>query len=116
MRKATNSTGSHRGPRAESCQVTPEPGSETTPFSEEPDFSLVLGGPLHQIFRRAHLSGDTLELLKRRVILITLWAWLPLLLVSLVDGHALGGGIKIPFLRDVEAHVRFLIALPVLII
>jgi hypothetical protein len=26
------------------------------------DFSVVLGGPLYQMVRRAHLSGDALEL------------------------------------------------------
>jgi hypothetical protein len=74
-----------------------------------------LGGPLFQLYRRTHLSGDALELLRRRILVITLFAWLPLMLLSLLDGHALGGGIKIPFLFDIEAHVRFLIALPVLI-
>ena len=33
----------------------------------------------------------------------------------MLDGHALGGGFKIDFLHDIEAHVRFLIALPVLL-
>jgi hypothetical protein len=45
-----------------------------------------------------------------------LFAWLPLLLLSVLEGHALGGTLKIPFLRDVEGNVRFLIALPALII
>jgi len=56
-----------------------------------------------------------LDLLYRRILVITLFAWLPLLLLSGFEGHALGGPIKIAFLRDIEAHVRFLIALPVLI-
>lgn len=35
---------------------------------EEPiDFSLVLGGPLYQLFRKAHLEGDHLELLYRHL-------------------------------------------------
>jgi hypothetical protein len=80
------------------------------------DFSLVLGGPLFQIYRRTHLSGKALELLRRRVTVITLFAWLPLLLLSVLEGDALGGAIKISFLHDIEANVRFLIALPVLII
>ena len=42
-------------------------------------FSLVLGGPLFQLLRRAHLSDDTLLLLRRRIIVISLLAWLPLL-------------------------------------
>jgi hypothetical protein len=89
------------------------PGGAT----EKPvDFSLVLGGPLFQLCRRAHLSGDGLEFLLRRVTVIAMFTWLPLLLLSMLSGHAFRGSLKIPFLYDVEAHVRFLIALPVLII
>jgi len=89
---------------------------KTSVNPKPPAFSLVLGGPLFQLYRRIHLSGDALELLWRRVLSITLFAWLPLLFLSVLDGHAIGGGIKIPFLYDVEAHVRFLVALPALII
>ena len=84
-------------------------------LERHPDFSLVLGGPLFQLFRRAHLSGDGLELLRRRVLIISGVAWMPLLLLSAFAGHAQGGTIAIPFLHDIEAHVRFLIALPILI-
>ena len=35
------------------------------------DFSLVLGGPVYQLFRRAHLSGPALEQLWRRLWVIT---------------------------------------------
>jgi len=91
-------------------------GMETTPTRETPDFSLVLGGPLFQIYRRTHLSGEAMELLHRRVLVISLLAWLPLMFLSVLDGHALGGAVKIPFLHDIEAHVRFLIALPALIV
>ena len=77
---------------------------------------MVLGGPLFHLYQRTHLSLDALELLRRRVLVITLFAWLPLLFLSVLDGHALGGPIKIPFLYDVEAQVRFLIALPLFIL
>ena len=85
-------------------------------LDDHPDFSLVLGGPLFQLFRRTHLSGDALELVRRRVVVIALVAWVPLLLLSVIGGHALGGTIKVPFLYDIEAHVRFLIALPILVV
>ena len=84
-------------------------------LQEVPDFSLVLGGPLFQLFRRAHLSGGVLELLDRRIIVITLIAWLPLLILSSLGGHALSGGVTLPFLHDIETQIRLLIALPVLI-
>jgi hypothetical protein len=85
-------------------------------LDERPDFSLVLGGPLFQLFRRAHLSGDGLELLRRRVLVLLGVAWVPLLLLSALTGRALGGPIGIPFLQDIEVQVRFLIALPILIV
>ena len=79
------------------------------------DFSLVLGGPLFQLLRRAHLSDDALMLLRQRIIVISLLAWLPLLVLSALEGRLLGGSVAIPFLLDVEVHVRFLVALPLLI-
>ena len=84
-------------------------------LDDRADFSLVLGGPLFQLYRRAHLSGSALELMHRRVLIIAVVAWLPLLLLSVMGKHALGGSLTIPFLNDIEAHVRFLIALPILV-
>src|SRR3984957_16961977 len=84
-------------------------------LQEPPDFSLVLGGPLFQMFRRSHLTGPALELLRRRVIFFWFLCWVPLAILSLVEGHLLGGA-NFSFLRDVETQVRFLISLPVLIL
>jgi hypothetical protein len=89
---------------------------KATPLPETTDFSLVLGGPLYQLFRRAHLAGEGPGLLRRRILTLAPVAWLPLLILSVLEGRAFGGGIKIPFIYDVEAHARFLIALPLLII
>jgi hypothetical protein len=79
------------------------------------DFSVVLGGPLFQLLRRAHLCGDALELLRRRMLVLSLLAWLPLLVLSVWGGEALGGSATVPFLWDVETHVRFLLTVPLLI-
>jgi hypothetical protein len=76
---------------------------------------LVLGGPLFQLLRRSHLSGNALELLKRRILVISLLAWLPLLVLSFVEGRALRG-VAVPFLWDVDVHLRFLVALPLLVV
>lgn len=80
---------------------------------EQRDFSLILGGPTFQFFRKAHLEGDHLELLQRRILFIALLTWLPLLLLSTFASRGDVG--RLSFLRDVEVHVRFLVALPVLI-
>jgi len=90
-------------------------GGETRP--EDPyDFSVILGGPLYQIVRRAHLSGDALELLRRRIVTISLVAWLPLLILSTLGGRAWGDAVAVPFLLDIEVHARFLLTLPLLIV
>ena len=86
------------------------------PTKEPAEFSLVLGGPLFQFFRRTHLAGDKLQLLPRRILVLALLAWAPLLLLSVVEGHAWGGTVKLPFLHDVEMHLRLLLALPLLIV
>ena len=80
------------------------------------DFSLVLGGPLFQLLIRARLSTDALGLVKRRVIFFSMFTWLPLLVLSLLSGDAVGGAIKVPFFYDVDVHVRYLLALPLLLV
>jgi len=85
------------------------------PLQEPPDFSLVLGGPLYQIFRRTRLTGPTLELLRRRVVFFPLFCWVPLAVLSLVEARFLSGA-NLSFFRDILTHVRFLVALPALIL
>jgi hypothetical protein len=80
---------------------------------ETHDFSLVLGGPLYQLLRKSHLQGDETDLLHRRLLAITLGAWLPLLLLSLIPHPAIIS--RLDFLHDIEVHVRFLVSLPILI-
>jgi hypothetical protein len=89
--------------------------SRAHPLPHETDFSLVLGGPLFQLLRRAHLSDDALTMARRRVIVIALLAWLPLLLLSALEGRALGGSVAVPFLLDMDVQIRYLVALPLLI-
>lgn len=80
------------------------------------NFSVVLGGPLFQLLRRAHIADDALEMVRQRVLVISLIAWLPLLVLAAVDGQLLDGSVAIPFLLDLEVHIRFLVAVPLLIV
>ena len=79
------------------------------------DFSLVLGGPLFQLLRRAHLSDDTMRLVRQRIIIGSLVVWLPLLVLSTLEGQVLRGSTTVPFMLDLEVHVRFLVTMPLLI-
>jgi hypothetical protein len=78
-------------------------------------FSLVRGGPLFQLLRRVHLSDDALMLVQRRILVIVLLTWLPLLVLSGLERHVLSGTVTVPFLLDLETHIRFLVAVPLLI-
>jgi len=84
--------------------------------NDQPDFSLVLGGPLFQLLRRVHLADDALMMVRQRIVVIALIAWLPLLLMSAFQGQLYGSSVSVPFLLDIEAHIRFLVAMPLLIL
>lgn len=73
------------------------------------------GGPLFRLYRRSRLSGPELQQLQRRLLVVPMIAWTPLLLLSWLDGRALTG-VALPFLHDVETHVRLLVALPLLVL
>jgi hypothetical protein len=88
--------------------------SRSVPAASE-DFSLAVGGPLYQLYLRTSLAQSNLELLRRRIILFPLICWVPLLLHSLVEGHAVAG-VHVPFLLDIETYARFLVALPLLLV
>ena len=81
----------------------------------ETDFSLVLGGPLYQLYLRTRLATPTLTLVIRRILALSLACWGPLLLLSLFEGH-LFRRVSIPFLVDLGVHARFLVGLPLLIV
>jgi len=71
---------------------------------------------MHWLLARLGHAGDERQLVVRRALLAVLITWLPLLILSVVQGQAWGHGLKIPFLRDFAVNVRFLIALPILIL
>src|SRR5215203_7355165 len=82
----------------------------------EADFSVVIGGPLFQALRRARLTGDALQLVRRRIVVLAAVSWVPLLALSTADSKAWGDAVAVTFLYDIDAHARFLVALPLLIV
>lgn len=88
----------------------------TALFRTPQDFSLVQGGMVFQLLCRAHLCNDVLALLRRRIIALLLLAWLPLLLLTALEGNLLVGAAAVPFLKDVSIQVRLLAIMPVLLI
>ena len=53
--------------------------------------------------------------MRRRIVAIAAIAWLPLFLLAPLNGDAFGASAQVPFAKDIEVHVRFLVAMPLLI-
>lgn len=83
--------------------------------SSDAEFSLVLGGPLYQMLLSTHLARPPLELVHRRILIFLLIIWAPLAILAAFSGN-LAGGVGIPFLLDLDTHVKFLVTVPMLIV
>jgi hypothetical protein len=90
----------------------PHPQEPTGNRAEE--FSLVVGGPLYQLFLRAGLIKPPLARVGWRIAILSMLVWAPLFVLTILDGRFFGG-VRIPFLYDYEVHIRLLAALPLLI-
>lgn len=91
-------------------------GADEHYLKELGEFSLISGGPLYQLWRHTGQAGDALQWTHRRVLVAVLITWVPLLLLSMIDGRAWGDSVTLTFLKDVETHVRLLVAMPLLIL
>jgi hypothetical protein len=78
-------------------------------------FYLMRGGPVYRWMVKHHLHGEEDRYEGRRSLLMILVTWVPPFLLSLAQGLALQGTVKLPFLYDFATHVNFLVALPLLI-
>src|SRR5207248_2465606 len=52
----------------------------------------------------------------RRAVLFVLLTWVPLLVLSALQGTAIGHRVVVPFLRDFAVHARLIMAMPLLIL
>jgi hypothetical protein len=89
--------------------------SETTDRAEPTwvnlkGFSLVAGGPLYLLMRKAGLPEGTRGLLRLGLVFVAL-TWLPLLVLSIAQHLALEGS-TVSFLASLGTHARFLLAVP----
>jgi hypothetical protein len=81
------------------------------------EFSLFLEGPFFRLLRLMRVQEAHIRRVRYQILFILpLIAWLPLLVLSAIGGQLLRGNVATPFLLDLEAHVRLLVALPLLII
>jgi hypothetical protein len=96
--------------------ITSQQAIDSEPSHSKSDFKVFAEGiPFER------LQGEQLRESLRRwgpafVVLVPLLAWMPLLLLSAIEGLLFRGKVEVPFALDLEVHVRLLLALPALLI
>lgn len=86
-------------------------------FPPMPELSLMEGGALNRALQGAlNVQRSGSRRVARIAIVFALSTWVPLLALSAMQGAAWGTTVDQPFLGDFTQHVRFLFALPLLIV
>ena len=81
-----------------------------------PDLMLTQGGPAYTLMRRLRLTlPEPRTGLGRAAVILAAVTWAPLCLLSMLEGLAFGHA-TIPFFEDIAVQVRFLVAVPILIL
>ncbi len=78
-------------------------------------FSLASGGRLFEFLRRLDVRQKGMPRVAQRVITLILIVWVPLLLLSLIQGFAFGRQVAEPLLNDLDINIRCLVVVPLLI-
>ena len=81
-----------------------------------PPLQLFEGGPLWRLLVSTRLVDPPRKLLLRRIVALLAFTWLPLVLLSAGTGTAIGNRVELPLIRDLAVHVRFLLAVPLLVL
>jgi hypothetical protein len=74
------------------------------------------GGPLYSLEKRVGSINENGPLTKKRALFVAALTWAALFVLSALQGRAFGHSVPVPFLRDVSAYTRFLLAAPLLVL
>jgi hypothetical protein len=84
--------------------------------ANHPRFLIMEGGPSHRLEIRLGLIRADSPSVVRRSLLSMFATWVPLLVLSALQGNAVGHQVPISFLHDFAVHARFLLAVPMLLL
>jgi hypothetical protein len=76
-------------------------------------FSLVSGGPVYRVLQWIGICESPYNI--KRILTFLVLTWLPLAVLTLVDGAFWGSKVAIPLFSDFSIYGRFFLALPLLI-
>ena len=79
-------------------------------------FLLMEGGPTYHLQQRAGLGTEKAKNTTRLALMLPFITWLPLLILTLIKGTALGNTVELPFLSDYSTYSRLLLAIPLFLV
>jgi hypothetical protein len=97
----------------EAEELTPPPQPSSQSVADAGPFE---GGGWFRLLDALGLAGDAPAQVRRSLLVVVGVAWLPMLVLAGVEGRLVGDRVAMPFLLDVGAQVRLLIALPLLLL
>jgi hypothetical protein len=80
------------------------------------EFTIFRCGVIHRAQKLVGIDGNRKSHLAGRFAAIGVVCWLPLMIVSVIQGQAMGGSVDVPFLYDWSVHIRFLIVIPLFLL
>lgn len=87
------------------------------PASSSPQpFRLSTGGLFYSLGLRMRLLSEDQYRIDRVIAALIALTWLPLVILSVLEGTLTVGGTELSLLTDLEPHVRCLVAMPILVI
>lgn len=78
-------------------------------------FRLSTGGLIYRFLNLLHIQDPGDYSIRRRIAFLMTLSWLPLLLLTALEGNLFNSGLDLPFLYDLKPYFRYLLALPLLI-
>lgn len=85
-------------------------------LANEHELYFERGGPSYRLMQRIGLVRGDDPSVRRRIVAFLALTWVPLLILCLLEGRAVGATPKESFLLDFAAYARFFIAVPLLIV
>jgi hypothetical protein len=89
--------------------------TEVIPSVSE-NFSLIRGGPFRRVVSLIGPANNARLRVINRALIGVFICWVPLIVPAFSQGLAFGNKVTIPLLKDYAVHLRFLLALPILIL
>ncbi len=85
-------------------------------LANESELYFERGGPIYRLMQRIGIIRGDDPSVRRRILGFLAITWVPLLLLSLLDGYALGPTPRQSFVLDFATYARFFLAVPLLFV